>query len=195
MSINKNIETAILSIRLYSCLLVWFPSGILRVGFRISRVIGLGLGSCLDCGLSSISAQSRFVSAAGQRSPPGSSESPPCTSRCTSGTFLLVRLYICAFLFMCLYAGQRYPVNIQLYQVLIFERSKASKHSMKDHLKMMIALVWKRWHICCPPASQKKLSTSSQRFVRIFPVSGAGALNHLILNYLNLLTVRHPETS
>ena len=78
MSINKNIETAILSIRLYSCLLVWFPSGILRVGFRISRVIGLGLGSCLDCGLSSISAQSRFVSAAGQRSPPGSSESPPC---------------------------------------------------------------------------------------------------------------------
>ena len=88
----------------------WFDShqGFYGLVLRISRVIGLGLGSCLDCGLSSISAQSRFVSAAGQRSPPGSSESPPCTSRCTSGTFLLVRLYICAFLFLCLYMFVRY---------------------------------------------------------------------------------------
>ena len=181
---------------LYGCLLVWFPSGILRVGFRISRVIGLGLGSCLDCGLSSISAQSRFVSAAGQRSPPGS-QSPPCTSRCTSGTFLLVRLYICAFLFMCLYAGQRYPPSehpivpspdiwkIQSVQAL---NKRPFENDDCLGLKEMA-------HLLLPPGSLKKLSTGSQRFVRIFPLSGAGALNHLILNYLNLLTVRHPETS
>ena len=196
MSINKNTETAILSIRLYSCLVVWFPSGILRVGFRISRVIGLGLGSCLDCGLSSISAQSRFVSAAGQRSPPGSSESPPCTSRCTSGTFLLVRLYICAFLFMCLYAGQRYlpsehtiVPSPDIWKIQSVQALNERPFENDERLSLL------GWYLCWPPASLKKLSTSSQRFVRIFPLSGAGALNHLILNYLNLLTVRHPETS
>ena len=193
MLINKNTETAILSIRLYSCLLVWFPSGILRVGFRISRVIGLGLGSCLDCGLSSISAQSRFVSAAGQRSPPGSSESPRCTSRCTSGTFLLVRLYICAFLFLCLYMFVRYlpsehPIvpSPDIWKIQSVQALNKRPFENDDCLG---------WHICCTPASLKKLSTSSPRFVRIISLSGAEESNNLILNYLNILTVRHPDRS
>ena len=183
--------------QLYSCLVAWFPSGILRVGFRISRVIGLGLGSCLDCGLSSISAQSRFVSAAGQRSPPGSSESPPCTSRCTSGTFLLVRLYICAFLFLCLYMFVRYlpsehPIvpspdiwKIQSVQAL---KERPFENDYCLGLKEMK-------HLLPPPASLKKLSTSSPRFVRIISLSGAEESNNLILNYLNILTVRHPDRS
>ena len=194
---NKNTETAILSIRLNSSLLVWFSSGILWVGFkdiqshwfRTRQLPGLWLIFHL--------CPESLCECRGSKVPTRVLRESPCTSRCTSGTFLLVRLYICAFLFMCLYAGQRcLPSEHTIVPSPDIWKIQSVQALNKRPFENDDCLGSKEMaHLLLPPGSLKKLSTSSPRFVRIFSLSGADESNNLILNYLNLLTVRHPETS